>query len=86
MSTLEKTISMIETLPEADLLKIQDLIQNFFLQREKESVDDTVGRLLRPMSKKDFLHDTETAEKEISGGKFKKADEVFNGLEQRYGF
>lgn len=84
MSTLEKTISMIETLPEADLIKIQDLIQKFFQQREKESADDAVGRMLKPMSKKNFLRDVETAEKEIAGGMYRKADEVFDGLEQRF--
>lgn len=86
MGTLEKTISMIETLPEADLLKIQDLIQKFIQQQESEAVDDTVGRMLKPMSKKDFLCDVETAEKEIAGGVYRKAEEVFDGLEQRYGF
>ncbi len=37
MSTLEKTISMIENLPEADLLKIQDFIKKFFGQHECET-------------------------------------------------
>ena len=86
MSTLEKTISMIETLPEADLLKIQDLIQKFFQQRENESTDDAVGRILKPMSKTDFLRDIETAENEITGNMYRKAEEVFDGLEQKYGF
>ncbi len=39
MSTLEKTISMIENLPEADLLKIQDFIKKFFGQHECETAD-----------------------------------------------
>ncbi|MCM1091035.1 MAG: hypothetical protein NC092_00740 [Butyrivibrio sp.] len=86
MSTLEKTISMIETLPETDLLKIQDLIQEFFRQREIESTDDAVGRMLKPMSKKAFMQDIETAEKEIAEGNYKKAQEVFDELEQRYNF
>ncbi|MCM1537432.1 MAG: hypothetical protein NC254_03430 [bacterium] len=86
MSTLEKTISMIETLPEADLIKIQDLIQKLFQQRKKESVEDAVGRMLKPMEKEDFLRDVETAEKEIADGMYRKAEEVFDGMEQRYGF
>ena len=54
MGTLEKTIFMIETLPEVDLIKIQD-----------------------------FLHNIKKAEKEIASGKYRKAEEVFDGLEQR---
>lgn len=51
---------------------------------EIESADDAVGRMLKPMSKKNFLRDVETAEKEIAGGMYRKADEVFDGLEQRF--
>lgn len=86
MSALEKTISMIKTLPETDLIQIQDLIQNIFKQRERESTDDAVSRGLTPMSKKDFLRDFETAENEISGGMFKESEGVFDELEKRYGF
>ncbi len=78
MSTLEKTISMIENLPEADLLKIQDFIKKFFGQHECET--------LNLMSKEDFLQDIKTAEKEIADGCYKGAQKVFDELEQRYGF
>ncbi|MCM1251261.1 MAG: hypothetical protein NC321_00405 [Clostridium sp.] len=86
MSTLEKTISMMETLPEADLVKIQDLIRELFQQRECELADEKIGRILKPMSEEDFLHDVEIAEKEIANGKYKREEEVFNGLEKRYKF
>lgn len=83
MNTLQKTISMIEKLPEADLIQIQDLIRKLFQQHE---YDNAVGRAFKPMSKKDFLEDIETAEKEIAEGKYRKAEEVLDGLEQKYGF
>ncbi|NDO49038.1 hypothetical protein FMM75_06230 [Lachnospiraceae bacterium MD335] len=86
MSTLEKTISMIENLPEADLLKIQDFIKKFFGQHECETADKTVGSTLNLMSKEDFLQDIKTAEKEIADGCYKGAQKVFDELEQRYGF
>ncbi len=86
MSTLEKTISMMETLPEADLMKIQDMIRKLFRQREHEAADNAVGKMLQPMSRNDFLNDVEVAEKEIAGRMCRSADEVFDGLEQRYGF
>lgn len=86
MSTLEKTISMMEALPEADLLKVQNLIHKLFQQREYGMTDDAVGKILKPMSRNDFLSDVEAAEKEIDNGIYRKADEVFDGLERRYGF
>lgn len=86
MTTLENTISMMEKLPETDLIKIQDLIKKLFWQHESESTDNTVGTALRRMSKKDFLQDAITAENDITNGRYKNADEVFDGLEQKYGF
>ncbi len=86
MSTLERTISMMETLPETDLLKIQDFIQNHFHQRECEMTDDVIGKLLQPMAMKDFPDDIETAEAEICSGRCRNAEEVFDGLEKRYNF
>lgn len=86
MSTLEKTITMMETLSETDLIKIQDLILRLFQQQEQEMADDAVGKVLKPMSRKDFMDDVETAEKEIANGKYRSAEEVFDGLEEKYGF
>lgn len=84
MSTLETTISMMEKLPEPDLLLVQDLIKQLFQQYEYETVDYAVGSVLKPMSKDDFLKDIETAEQEIANGQYRTAEEVFGELEQRY--
>lgn len=86
MTTLENTISMMEKLPEADLIKIQDLIKKLFRQHESESTDAAVGQILKRMSKADFMEDVMAAEKDIAANRYKSADEVFDGLEQRYGF
>ena len=72
MSTLEKTISMMETLPENDLIKIQDFIQKLFQQQE--DADDAVVRVLNPMSREDFLKDVEAAERAIASGQYRDAD------------
>ena len=104
MSTLENTVSMMKTLPEADLLKIQkltlepfqalpetdlleiqNLTQKLFQRRESEAIDRAVGKFLKPMSREDFMRDIDTAEQEIVDGKYRSADEVFNGLERKYG-
>ena len=44
MTTLENTISMMEKLPEADLVEIQDLIKKLFKQHEYETADKAVGK------------------------------------------
>lgn len=85
MTTLENTISMMEKLPETGLIKIQDLIKKFFGQHESESTDAAVGQILKRMSKDDFMEDAMAAENDIAAGRYKSADEVFEGLEQRYG-
>lgn len=86
MTTLENTISMMEKLPETDLIEIQGLIKKLFRQHESESTDAAVGQVLKRMSKADFMEDAMAAEKDIADGRYKGADEVFDGLEQRYGF
>lgn len=86
MTTLENTISMMKKMPEADLIKIQDLIKKLFRQHESESTDANVGQVLKRMSKVDFMEDAMTAEKDIAAGRYKSADEMFDGLEQRYRF
>lgn len=86
MSTLENTISMMKTLPEADLVKIQDFARKLSKRHELESADEAVGRFLKPMSAEDFMRDIEAAEKQYVAGEYNSAEEVFNELEQRYGF
>ena len=44
MTTLENTISMMEKLPETDLIEIQNLIKKLFRQHESESTDAEIGR------------------------------------------
>ena len=86
MSTLQNTISMIKTLPEADLLKIQDFTKKLSKRHESESIDEAVAKFLGPKSREDFMEDIETAEKQYAAEKYSSAEEVFNELEQRYGF
>lgn len=85
MNTLENTISMIKVLPETDLVKIQDFTKKLFQKREFEAADEAVGKFLKPMSREDFIREIEVAEREIAGGKYSSAEEVFNELEHRYG-
>lgn len=85
MNTLETTISMLEVLPETDLMKVQDFTEKLFRMREFEAADEAVGKFLKPMSREDFMRDIEVAEQEIADEKYSRAEEVFNELEHRYG-
>lgn len=51
-----------------------------------ESTKEVVGSFLKPMSSEDFMRDIETAEEQYAAGEYSSAEEVFNELEQRYGF
>ena len=86
MSTLQNTISMMETLPETDLIKIQNFTKKLSQRRELETADEAVGRFLPPKSREDIYRDLEISRKQIEMGQCSSAEEVFNGLEQRYGF
>ena len=51
MSTLQNTISMMQALPEADLIKIQNFTKKLSKHRELEAADEAVGRFLPPKSR-----------------------------------
>ncbi len=78
MGTLENTFS-------SDLLEIQNFTQKLFQRQKSEMEDKAVGKFLKPMSQEYFMKDIDTAEEESADGKYRSADNVFNGLEHRYG-
>lgn len=86
MSTLQNTISMMQTLPEDDLLKIQDFTKKLSKRHELEAADEAVGKFLEPKSAEDIYRDLENSRKQAEAGEYSSAKEVFNELEQRYGF
>jgi len=77
MSTLERTVSMMKVLPEADLVKIQNFTENLFRLREHEA-DNEVGRFLKPMTKDDFLRDMEIAEQQFANGEYQEMGEAID--------
>ncbi|MCM1046763.1 MAG: hypothetical protein NC417_14760 [Candidatus Gastranaerophilales bacterium] len=77
MSTLERTVSMMKVLPEADLLKIQNFTENLFRLREHET-DNEVGKFLKPMTKDDFLRDIEIAEQQFASGEYQEMGEAID--------
>lgn len=84
MTTLEKTISIMKTLPERDLLEVQRHVEKLSRKRNNIDIDEAVGNFLKPMTSGDFLRDIEKAEQQFAEGKSRKAEQVFYDLEQRY--
>lgn len=65
MTTLEKTISIMKTLPEHDLLKIQRYVKKLSRKHKAIGVDEEIRKFLKPMTREDFLRDVEITEKQI---------------------
>ncbi len=78
MSTLENTISMLEVLPEADLIKIHDFTKKLFRQRGAECSFPL-------LSEEDIMQSIETSEQQIVNGEYRGAGEFLAGLRQEYG-
>lgn len=80
MSTLQNTISMMKTLPEADLIKIQEFTKKLSRRHELGATDEAVGRFLKPMSPEDFMRDIETAEKQFATGEYQEMGEAIDEI------
>ncbi len=85
MNTLQNTISMMETLPEVDLLKIQDLTKKLFQRCELEAIDEAVGRYLPPKSKEDIYRDLEISRQQAAEGKCQEMGEALAEIRTKYG-
>lgn len=85
MSTLQNTISMMKTLPEADLIKIQDFTKKLSKRHELETADEAVGRFLPPKSQEDIYKDLERSRQQVAEGKYQEAGEFLAELRTEYG-
>jgi len=84
MSTLENTVAMMKTLPEVDLVKIQDFVKGLLCDREMEAVDEAVGKFLKPMSREDFYRDLEISRQQASEGKCQEMGEALAEIRRKY--
>lgn len=85
MSTLQNTISMMKTLPEADLIKIQDFTKKLSKRHELEIADEAVGRFLPPKSREDIYKDLENSRQQAAEGKYQEAGKFLAELRAEYG-
>lgn len=77
MGTLQNTISMLEVLPEADLLKIQDFAEKLF-QHNMECP-------FPPKSKEDIYKDLEISRWQAAEGKCQEMGEALAEIRENYG-
>lgn len=85
MSTLQNTIFMMKTLPEADLIKIQNFAKKLSQHRELEIADEAVGRFLSPKSREEIYKDLENSRQQAAEGKYQEAGEFLAELRAEYG-
>lgn len=78
MNTLENTVSMMEMLPEADLMKIQNFTKKLFNLHNADS-------LFKPLSEEDILSDLEISRNQIAQGKCKEMGQAIEGIREKYG-
>ncbi len=78
MSVLENTISMLEVLPETDLIRIQDYTRSLIKQRGAKYPFPL-------LDEKDIIEIAKTSERQIANGECKNAKEFLSELRQEYG-
>ena len=78
MSTLQNTISMMETLPETDLIKIQNFTKKLSQRRE-------LVRFLPPKSREDIYRDLEISRQQAAEGKCQEMGEALAEIRAKYG-
>lgn len=77
MSTLESTISMLEVLPESDLIKIQDFVRKLFWQRGSECP-------FPPKSRQEIYRDLEISRQQAAEGKCQDMEQALLEIRSKY--
>lgn len=80
MNTLQNTISMMKTLPEADLLKVQEFTKKLFRRHELEAADEAVAKFLGPKSAEDIYRDLEISRKQAEVGAYQEMEEALDEI------
>ena len=78
MGTLESTISILEVLPEADLLEVQQFAKNLFmLRRDKHQFS--------PKSREEIYKDLEVSRQQAAEGKCQDMGKALAEIREKYG-
>ena len=76
MSTLEQTVSMLETLPEDDVKAIHDITYRFYIRKQSS---------IKPLTKEQILNDLAVSRQQIANGEGKELGEAIREIEAKYG-
>ena len=76
MSTLEQTVSMLESLPEDDVKAIHDITYRFYIREHSP---------LKPVTRKQILKDLAVSRQQIANGEGKELGEAIREIEAKYG-
>lgn len=76
MSTLEATVSMLETLPEDDLIAISGIVKRFIIKNNSPYA---------PLTKKETLEKLAKSRKQAEEGKVRDAKEASDEIREKYG-
>ena len=78
MSTLEATVSMLETLSESDLLAVKGVVQALAFKGSEEE-------FFKQMTKEEFMDALAEGRKDVEGGRVMSAQESVRELREMYG-
>ena len=78
MNTFENTVSMMEALPESDLIEIENFTKKLYMLRIAESP-------FRPVSGEDILNDLQISREQTAQGKCKEMGQAIEGIRNKYG-
>ena len=78
MTTLENTISMMEVLPETDLVKIQDFTRKLFRKRGAACP-------FQPKSREEIYRDLEISRQQVIEGKCQEMGKALAEIGEKYG-
>ena len=78
MSTLEATVSMLQSLPESELLTIYDLTRRLYIKKGKDME-------LKAMTEEEMLDKLDASRKHADEGRVMDADVAISKLRVKYG-
>lgn len=85
MSTLQNTISMLEVLPESDLIKVQNFTKKLSKRHEVKSIDEAIGNFLQPKSREDIYRDLEISRQQAAEGNCMEMGQALAEIREKYG-
>lgn len=78
MNAFESTVSMMEALPESDLIKIQNFTQKLYMYRN-------AGSPFEPLKEEEILNDLRISREQTAQGQSKEMGQAIEEIRNKYG-